>query len=323
MTLEPVFPDLDRVRDAVAPHTRVTPLLPSEWLSETAGTEVLLKCENLQVTGSFKIRGALAALELMDPGTRRAGVVTCSAGNHGLGLARAAALHGVPCRVVVPSTAPRVKTDGIEGEGAIVIRSPFPGYDPTLEWTRKQLAGWGGSFVSPFDDPAVMAGNGGTVLREILDREPDVDTVVAPCGGGGLTGGMGWAAKQLGQGVMIVGVNTDASPGMWLSRRDGRAHESIESAPTICEGIEGGVSEASYRLGLDLVHDVVAVPERTIRRAAGLLAARDHQMVEGSGAAGAAALLDGLVTGNKVAVVLTGSNIDPDLLARLVEEAAA
>src|SRR5262245_39552547 len=172
---------LDRVLPVVRAHARRTPLLRSEWLSELTQADVYLKCENLQLTGSFKLRGALSALSLIPAEERKHGVVTCSAGNHGLGLARAARIFQTPCTVVIPRSAPRVKEEGIRNEGATVIRSPEDGYDDTQAWLDGRRERWGSArFVSAFDDPAVIMGNGATTMLEILDELPDPDWVLFP-----------------------------------------------------------------------------------------------------------------------------------------------
>jgi threonine dehydratase len=312
---------VEEVRPVVARHTRRTPLLRSEWLSALAGGQVYLKCENLQVTGAFKVRGAFATLARLSEGERRAGVVACSAGNHGQGLALAARTFGVRATVVVPASVPRVKEEGIRALGARLLKSPYPGYDDTQSWTLERLAELGGVFVSPFEGAGVIAGNGGTLALEILEDQPDLDAIVVPCGGGGCAIGLGVVARARSPRTRILGVNTDASPGMWLSRRDGRAHLRVESEPTIADGIEGGVSERSFRLAERFVDEVVVVQEATVRRAVAEIALREHLIVEGAGAAGVAALLDGRVQAPRIAVVLTGSNIDGARLVELLREA--
>lgn len=313
---------VSRVREVVSRHTRRTPLLPSEWLSRATGRRVFLKCEGLQRTGSFKVRGALAALELLSPEVRARGVVTASAGNHGLGLAYAARIFGAPCLVVVPRHTPRVKVEGIRSLGAArVLRSPHPGFDETQAWTLAHPPEPGSTFVSSFEDTGVMAGNGGTTYLEIAEQSLGLDALVVPCGGGGLANGLGMMAEAAGAGApKVFGVNTEASPGMWLSRRDGRAHLAVESAHTIAEGIEGGVGELTYRLGLRWIDTVLAVPEASIRRAVVDVLCRERLVVEGAAAAGVAAVLAGRVPGERIGVILTGSNIDPERLAGLMRE---
>jgi len=308
------------VRDIVVPSVRRTPMLRSEWLSGLSGGDVYLKCENLQRTGSFKLRGAVAAVALLPSAKRDAGVVACSAGNHGLGLAYAAAMHGIACTIVVPNSVPAVKEQGIRALGARVVKSPFSGYDLTHTWTLEHLEELGGTFVSPFEHAAVMAGNGGTTMLEILEDVAPLDAVIMPCGGGGCAIGAGIVAKTRSPQTRIIGVNTDASPGMWLSRRDGRAHVAVESRPTIAEGIEGGVTELSFRLGQKYIDDVVVVRESTIRHAVAELARREHLVVEGSGASAVAAVLDRRIEARRMCIVLTGGNIDSELLSSLLLE---
>ena len=218
---------------AVTPHVRRTPFLHSAWLSRVAGAEVFLKCENLQHTGSFKLRGALAAIALLDSGELERGVLTSSAGNHGLGLARAARLTGAACTVVVPAGAAAVKCAAIEREGARVINCPAEGYDATQAWTLERRDELGGVFVSPFDDLDVIAGNGGSLALEMLAQEARLDLVAVPCGGGGCATGVGFVYRQRSPRTRVVGVNCAASPGMWQSRRDGRALLQLEGEPTI------------------------------------------------------------------------------------------
>jgi threonine dehydratase len=244
-------------------------------------------------------------------------VVTASAGNHGLGLAFAARAYGLRCRVVIPAGAPRVKEAGIRALGAEVLRSPHDGYDATAAWALDHTGG--ARFVSPFEDAAVMAGNGGTLYAEIEEELPDLDAVVAPCGGGGLVNGIAVLARSRESGPRVIGVNTEASPGMWLSFRDGRAHLRVDSAPTIAEGIEGGVGEMTFRLARRLVERIVLVPEAALGPVVAEIARSDHMVVEGSAAAAVVAVLAGCVpAGSRVSVVLTGSNIDTDRLRALL-----
>ena len=169
-----------RVRDLIDPHVRHTPLLRSEWLSSLSGGDVYLKCENLQTTGSFKVRGGLAAVALLDPESRARGVVTASAGNHGMGLAYAASVFGISCKVVISQAVPKVKEKGIRALGAEVIRAPHDGYDATQAWTLSRLEELGGIYVSPFEGTVVMAGNGGTTFLEVDEEIEDLEAMVVP-----------------------------------------------------------------------------------------------------------------------------------------------
>jgi threonine dehydratase len=312
---------LERVEPVVRAHARRTPLLRSEWLSNLTKADVYLKCENLQLTGSFKLRGALSAVSLIPPESRKDGILTCSAGNHGLGLARAARIFQTPCTVVVPRSAPKIKEEGIHNEGATVIRSPEDGYDDTQAWLDAHRERWGNArFISAFDDPAVIAGNGATTMLEILDELPDPDWVLFPCGGGGLSGGAGWVLRRKSARARAIGINTEASPGMWLSWKDGHAHETLPAAPTIAEGLEGGVSERTYRLTRQVLAEIWTVKESSLEKAVVETARRERMIIEGSAAAGPAALLEGRQVNGNVVVVLTGSNIDARKLAHWMQD---
>jgi len=311
------FELVERVTPAVRARVRRTRLVRSAWLSEVRGGEVLLKCEHEQITGSFKVRGPFAKLAE----ARLARVVAASAGNHGMGLAYAAREHAIPCTIYVPRTVPAVKEEKIRALGAELVKAPFDSYDPTEEYARSRSEG--ALWVSPFDDPHIIAGNGGTTAMEIFEEAGAVDAVILPCGGGGLAIGVGVVARRLAPGAAVIGVNSEASPGMWLSRRDGRAHLRVDSKPTIAEGIEGGVSETTYRLGLRFIDDLIAVSEEAIARAVVEMRRREGMTIEGSAAAGVAAVVEGRVARDRkrIVVVLTGGNIDPARLQDLESKA--
>jgi threonine dehydratase len=299
-----------RVAPGVRSRVKRTRLVRSDWLSSLHGGEVWLKCENEQETGSFKVRGALAKLA-----AAKRDCVSASAGNHGLGLAWAARRLGVRCTIYVPRTVPAVKAERIAALGATLVKAPFDTFDPTQDYARERIGD--AMWVSAYDDPDIIAGNGGTTALEIFEDGP-VDAIVVPCGGGGLAIGAGLVAHR--HGAKVIGVNSEASPGMWLSRRDGRAHETIDSQPTIAEGIEGGVADSTYRLGLTYIDDVVTVSEAVIGRAVADVKRREGMAIEGSAAAAVAAVVEGKVPRNfrRVVVVLTGGNIDPARLENLL-----
>ncbi len=316
------FSLVSHVREFVVGMAIRTPCVPSEWLSTETGMQVWLKCENLQLTGSFKVRGPLARLPWLSKEERLCGVLCASAGNHGKGLAWACKHYGIRCTVCVPRTIPENKEKAIKRYGAQLVKTRFDGYDDTSDYAMELAQKTGKVWISPFDDPHIMAGNGGTTAREIFDDLPKLDAVVVPCGGGGIAIGMGVVAQEKSPKTRIIGVNTDASPGMWLSRRDKRAYLRVDSKPTIAEGLEGGVTQNSYDLGLRYIDDVVAAKEENLGKAvAGLL--RWHRMaVEGSAAAGVAAAMEGVLPKGlrKVCIVLTGSNIDPKRIKEIVLE---
>jgi threonine dehydratase len=303
---------IERVAPAVRARVRRTPLIRSEWLSGATGGDVWLKCENLQITGSFKVRGPFAKFAEVK-GIRRA--VAASAGNHGQGLAYAAREYGVPCTVVVPRGIPKVKEEKIRAYGAEVVKAPFDGYDDTEEFARKSAGD--ATWISPFDDPHIIAGNGGTTALEIAEELRGIDRFVMPVGGGGLAIGVGVVARALCPDAKVIGVNSEASPGMWLSRRDGRAHLRVDSKETIAEGLEGGVAETTYRLGLKFIDDVVCVGEPGIASAVVQTLKHERMLIEGSAAVAVAALLKMKAPGRAV-VILTGANVDLDRAKRLL-----
>lgn len=330
--------DLALVRDvlpAVRAVARRTPLVPCEWLSAGTGRRVLAKRESLQLTGSFKLRGALAALARLPEPER--GVFTVSTGNHGQALAFAAAERGVPCTVVVPRAAAAIKVERIRARGARVVAAPFSGYDRTLAWALSAARGehreveLSGAFVSAYEDAAVAAGNGGTLALEVLEQvaeleggaapgtsAPALDAVVVPTGGGGLVVGVGAVLRALAPRTRVVAVNPEASAGMALSFREGAARLSVDSAPTVADAVEGGVGAENYRLARELVDEVVTVSEASIRAAMRESAVRDELVLEGAGALGLAALMEGVVAGERIAVLLTGGNVDAALLAEVL-----
>jgi threonine dehydratase len=312
------FDRIVRARRAIAPHVRRTPIWKSDWLSGVTGGEVFLKVESLQVTGSFKIRGAIAALAGMSPEQRALGITTCSTGNHGLAVVHASRLFEVPCNIVVPRGVSPEKERRIRASGANLIVAPAPGYDDAEIWTRNHLAELGGEFLSPFEHPDVMAGNGGSLGCEIFEELEHLDAVVVPCGGGGLGVGLGSAARILSPATRILGVNSEASPGMWLSRREGKARLRIESRPTLADGIEGGVGEISFALGLEAIAEMLLVSEAAVAEGIRQVLRREKVLVEGAAAVPVAAALEQKLPPGRICLVLTGSNIAVETLEELL-----
>lgn len=317
----PAAVDLPAIRDAaatIAGFVHRTPLLSSAAFSEMAGAEVFLKLENLQKTGSFKVRGAFNRLARLDAAARARGVICASAGNHAQGVALAGARLGIPVTVVMPATAPTTKVVATRGYGAEVVLHG-EGYDGAYERACQLAAERGLTFIHAFDDPLVVAGQG-TVGLEIVDDLPDVDTVVVPVGGGGLIAGIAVAVKSRRPGVRIVGVQPEAAPALARAFATGRL-EPVERARTIADGLAvKAPREMTFRLIRRYVDDMVTVSEDEIARAILLLLERAKLVAEGAGAAALAALLHGKVPdAGRVAVVVSGGNIDVKLLARIIE----
>lgn len=298
---------------AVAEHARRTPLIDLGPLVSGG----FAKLETEQETGSFKLRGALAALAALAPAARARGVVTASAGNHGYGLARAGAIFGVPVTVFVSRRAPRIKRDGIAKAGARVELVDAAGYDDVEVAALEAAARRGLTFVSPFDDPRVAAGNGGTIGLELLDEQPALRTIVAPVGGGGLVAGLLAAIVHRRATVRVVGVQSEACPAMVESFAQGRALTRFEGAPTLAEGLEGGVSESTFAIARDGLARMEAVSEDRIAHA---MQRAKHELsitLEGSAAvalAWALAHADDPTVERPLAVLFTGRNVDPDAM---------
>jgi threonine dehydratase len=298
---------------------RHTPLERSAWLSGIAGADVYLKLETQQRTGSFKLRGAFNAIASLSEGERARGLVTASAGNHGQGVALAASLLGARALVFVPASAPQAKKRRIARCGA-ELREIEGGYDEAHHAAEAHAGETGAAFVHAFSDPAVVAGQG-TVGLEIVQALPEVRTIVAPVGGGGLIGGIGIAARALGSGVRVLGAQTEETAAMFESLRAGRL-VSPPYGPTLCEGLSGDVDERSLALAAQVVDGIGIVPESAVRAAMRRLYDEEGIVAEGSAAVGVAALLEGAfdVIDGPVAIVLTGGNVDGARLAAILGE---
>jgi len=315
--------DIIAARGRIAPHIRRTPLLASAWLSALAGAEVRLKLESLQPTNSFKIRGAANAsaafIERHGGTPGPAGrIVTASAGNHGRAMAYAAERLGLRLVVYTPRSAPRAKLDYIARHGADL--RPAPTYEDAERLARACAAETGATYISPYSHPDVIAG-AATVAVEILEDWPDADTILAPVGGGGLVSGIAIAARTMAPRIEVVGVEAEASPAFHEALKAGRIVE-VEVHPTLADGLAGNMDPQSMTFDLvrRFVDRTVLAPESFIADAIRGLFEEERVIAEGAGAAAVAALLAGLsVAGRKVAIVVSGSNIDPELLSNVLQ----
>lgn len=309
--------DIERAAAAGREVIRETPVLSSRTLSERVGGTVALKAENLQRTGSFKLRGALAKISAL--GDRcQAGVVTGSAGNHGQAVAYAAQIRGVKCEVFMPETAAIAKVEAAVGLGA-TVRLLGATVQEALGAARERASSSGMEFVHPFDDPEVVAGQGSLGL-ELLSQVPDVARVVVPVGGGGLISGVAIAVKRARPEVEMVGVQVDTCAPFPASLAAGEA-VGVPSALTIADGIAvKRPGDLTLELVARWVDEMVVVPEDDVAEAMVMLMERAKLVVEGAGAVGVAALLRGLVSvrgqGTTVAV-LSGGNVDSGVLAQI------
>ncbi|MBI2165351.1 MAG: threonine ammonia-lyase, partial [Chloroflexi bacterium] len=300
-----------------------TPLHSSKSLSELLGCRLLLKAENLQRTGSFKVRGAAYRMSFLSADERRRGVIAASAGNHAQGVALAAQDAGVPCMIVMPQGASIAKVKATQAYGAAVDLFGHS-FDEAMRRARELARERGLTLVHAFDDPAVVAGQG-TLALELCRQTGDLDLVVVPVGGGGLIAGMATVLKTLLPKVRVIGVQAEAAPAVVHSFA-AKEKRSVRPASTIADGIAvGEPGELPWRIMRRYVDDVVAVPEEEIAWAMVLLLERAKLLVEGAGAVGLAALLGGHIAtrGQTTAVVLTGGNIDPLLLSRVLDHGLA
>lgn len=307
-------------RARIAAHVRHTPTEHSAALSALAGRDVFLKLENLQRTGAFKIRGALNAILRLTPEARLAGVVTASAGNHGQGVAVAAQLAGVRATVVLPVGVPLAKLTAIQRAGADTVLVSG-GYDEAHEAARSLARERSCAYVHAFDDDDVIAGQG-TLALELLEDTEELDTIVVPVGGGGLIAGVALAALAAGRRPRIIGVQAAGAPALADSFSAGAIVE--RAASTIADGIAvRRPSERTFAIIQRHVDGIVTVSEEAIARAMVLLLERHKLLAEGAGAAAIAATLDAAVPGRRVGVVVSGGNVDPNLLGKALQQGLA
>jgi threonine dehydratase len=314
--------DIEAARELLGDVARRTPVEGSRPLSEAVGGPVFAKCENLQRTGSFKIRGAYVRIARLSAAERRGGVVAASAGNHAQGVALAAALLDTAATVFMPEGAPIPKVEATRAYGA-QVRFAGRTVDEALVAAQEFATGTGAVLIHPFDHPDIVAGQG-TVGLELLEQQPDVRTVVVGVGGGGLISGIAAAVKETRPDVRVVGVQAAGAAAYPASLRSGRP-TPLPSMATIADGIAVGCpGELTYRMVHDLVDDVVTVSEEALSQALLLCLERAKLVVEPAGAAGVAALMDD-PSGFEppVVTVLSGGNIDPVLLLRLLRHGMA
>jgi threonine dehydratase len=320
--------DILAARKVIQPHAWRTPLTPSVALSRLSGTDVHLKLECWQRTGSFKVRGALNKLAALLPEEWARGAVSASAGNHGLGVAYASQALGLPpVTIFVPETAPAAKLDRLAAFDCRVHRAGAD-YDAAHAIAEAYAQEQGATYISAYDDPIVIAGQG-TVGLEIMEDLPGASPsagrlLLVPVGGGGLIAGIAVITRAIDPSVRIVGVQPEASPSAYLSLRDGRPYETYPAGPTICDGLAGGFGRVPFEMAGSLIDEVLVVPEADVRQATGWLLAREQLVVEGAGAIAIAPLLSGQLdaAGQQVVAVLTGRNLDAALLRDILTEQA-
>ena len=312
--------DVAAARERIASQVVRTGCPQSFALGDATGCPVYLKAELRQQTGSFKDRGSLNKLLLLPAEQREVGVIAASAGNHAQALARHAARLGIPSTIVMPDTAPLIKVSNTRASGAKVLQTGETLSDG-MALVERLMEEEGLTLVHAFDDLAVMAGQG-TMGLEVLEQVPDVTTIVVPIGGGGMISGIATAVKAQRPGVRVIGVEAAASPGAVQSLKAG-APVHVEMSDTLADGIAvKQIGDLTYPHIEALADDVVLVDEEEIIRAIFFMLEREKLVVEGAGAVGVAALLEGKVRlgpGDTVACILSGGNIDMNMVSRIID----
>jgi threonine dehydratase len=327
--------DIHLARQTIAPIVWKTPLIHSPWLTERLANSgarqmstppanadrgaVYLKLESLQVTGSFKIRGAANKMLNLTAEEKARGVVTGSSGNHGSAVAYIASRLGIPAVICISTRAPGNKVEAVKRLGAELVQYGVS-YDESVDRALQLAQERGLTMIDSFDDPQVIAGQG-TIGLELLEDLPEIDTAIVPVAGGGLLAGIALALKSTRPGVQVVGVSMERAPVMYYSLKAGVPIE-MEEQETIAHALAGGLgrqNKYTFRMVQELVDEVILVPEEAIAEAMLFALEEHHLVVEGAGAVGIAALLHGKVRepGRNVAVVVSGGNVEIPMLLEL------
>ncbi len=314
------FNDIAKARENLGGFVDLTPLEFSYVLSREVGREVYLKFENLQRTGSFKIRGAFNKIANLEKDELRRGVIAASAGNHAQGVAYAAGMMGIRATVVMPEGTPLMKVVSTRRYGAwVVLRGET--YDDAYRYALELQRGADLTFIHAFDDPLVIAGQG-TIGLELMEQLPDLSTVVVPVGGGGLISGIAIAVKNINPKVRVIGVQAENAKSMKLSLSEGELFE-VDSAHTIADGIAvKRAGEVTFPIVKSLVDDIVTVEEEEIASAILMFIEKAKTVVEGAGATTLAALLYDKVRlkSGKFVLILSGGNIDVNMISRVIDK---
>lgn len=298
-------------REVLAGRILRSPVEFSPALSEIAGVPVWLKLESLQPTGSFKIRGAWFGMSRLREAERRRGVVTCSAGNHGKGIAHVARELGIAAEIHVPKGVDESKYQGMLALGAKVVRSELDGFDETEQVARAEAARSGRTYLTAFDDNPILAANGGTLAAEVLEDLPEARNFLLPVGGAGMAGGFAFYAKALLPDCRIVGCQHELSPALALSLERGQAIVRLPAVETTAGGVEGGIGRTGFEVLKSRIDGVALVSEEEIFAAVRFLLDRHQTLVEPSAAVTVAAILTGKAgaLSTPTVAVISGRNV--------------
>lgn len=310
--------DIEQARNRIKGHIKTTPLHHSPYLSELIRGSVFLKLESEQITGSFKVRGALNRLMTLTKEETARGVITASTGNHGLGTAFAAKKLGISAQVVFPKEASDVKLKKMQKAGVEVIQDV--GYADVEPYARKLAKDRGLTYVSPYNDPMIIAGAGTSGL-EIVEQLDNIDAVIVPIGGGGLVSGIATAIKAMSPHTEMIGVQSEVSPEVYESWKAGHWVDA-EEADSLAQGLMGGVESDSITLDIIQEHldRIVLVSEKSILEAIRVLYEKEKLVIEGAGAASTAVLLEhkSELVGKRVVAVISGGNISEEEVVSLL-----
>lgn len=313
--------DIKNAKQVLDRNARKTPLVKSFYLTSKTGGEIYLKLENMQLTGSFKFRGAFNKISTLTEEEKARGVIACSAGNHAQGVALSSHLLGIKSKIVMPTSAPKAKVEATKGYGSEVILYGDT-FDDAKAKCEEIIKETGETYLHPYDDVQVMAGQG-TIGIDILDDMWDVDTVIVPIGGGGIIAGIAVALKSYNPSINIIGVQADNVHGMKASYDKGEIVEHYE-APTIADGCAVKIpGTLTFEIVEELVDDIVTVSEDELEVAMKDLLQRGKAVVEGAGALATAALLagkvDSYIKGKKVVAIISGGNVDLTRISSVCE----
>ena len=311
--------DIKDARETIGKSVKKTPLIRSKFLSNFCSGEVYLKLENLQVTNSFKIRGALNRMLRLSAEEKERGVITASAGNHAQAVAIGAKMLNLSAKIIVPKNTPKVKIDKIKKHNVkLILYGDI--YDKAEQKAIDLAKEEELTYISPYNDKFVITGQG-TIGLEILEDLPSADTVIVPVGGGGLISGISMAVKSIKPSARVIGVQSEASPVMYESLKAGEIVD-VEMRESIADGLFGGIEKGSitFEIVRKYVDDLLLVKEETIRKAIYILWDKEKQVAEGSGAAAIAPIIENksLFTGKTVVAVITGGNIDEKLFRNIL-----
>jgi len=291
-----------------------TPLTYSKALNEISGAEIYLKWENLQKTGSFKLRGAYNKISSLTPQERGKGLITASSGNHAQAVSLVAKMMGLKAIVVVPENAPKIKVERCRAFGAEVVLKGA-NYDEAFVHCKRMVSETGATYIPSFEDYKVIAGQG-TIGCEVLEEMPETETIIVPVGGGSLISGIAVWAKTANPNIRVIGAQSTAAYTMYECFKAKKIVE-VPVPPTLADGLAGGIDQVTLDLVLKYVDDIVLAEEEGLMRAILWVLKNERQVVEGSGVVGPAAILQGKVRfkpGERVVVVISGGNIDMELL---------